>query len=103
MLSLSIIRADLKDIRYYYVRKKLFDEAGALTGQTNEILQTVNLYNDAMRKASPRLYDLYYSLYIRNHTQESLSAELGFTPEYVQKLNKKLLKFLQTVVVKETA
>lgn len=99
MLSLSVIREDLKDIRYYYVRKKLFDEAGELTGKANEILQTVNLYNDAMQKASPRLYDLYFSLYIRNHTQESLSVELGFTPEYVQKL----LKFLQTVVVKEAA
>ncbi len=103
MLSLSVIREDLKDIRYYYVRKNMFDEACAFTGKMNEILNTVNLYNDAMQKASPRLYDLYYSLYIKNHTQESLSEELGYTPEYVQKLNKRLLKYLQTAVVKESA
>ena len=103
MITLNEIREDLKNIRYYYLRKDMFDEARSFTGRMNEILDKVNMYNDVMQKASPRLYDLYYSLYIRNHTQESLSEELGYTPEYVNKLNKKLLKFLQSVVVKETA
>lgn len=103
MITLNEIREDLKNIRYYYLRKDMFDEASSFTGKMNEILDKVNMYNDVMQKASPRLYDLYYSLYIRNHTQESLSEELGYTPEYVNKLNKKLLKFLQSVVVKETA
>jgi hypothetical protein len=95
MLSLSTIRTDLKDIRYYYLRKEMFEEAGALTGRMNEIVITVNKYNKTMQKASPRLYDLYFNLYIKNHTQESLSDILGFTPEYIQRLNKRLLKFLQ--------
>lgn len=103
MPTLSIIREDLKDIRYYYVRKKMFDEACVLTGKMNEIINKVNLYNETMQKASPRLFDLYYSLYIKNHTQESLSEELGYTPEYVQKLNKKLLTFLQKAMTKEAA
>lgn len=103
MLSLAAIREDLKDIRYYYIRKAMFDEATALTGKTNDILKLVNLYNDAMQKAAPRLYDLYFCLYIQNHTQESLSDKLGFTPEYVQRLNKQLLKFLQSSIVKESA
>lgn len=103
MKSLSVIREDLKDIRYYYTRKSLFDEASVFTGKMNEILIKVNVYNNAMVKASPRLYDLYYSLYIKNHTQESLSEELGYTPEYVQKLNKRLLNYLQTAVEKESA
>ncbi|MDE6473625.1 MAG: hypothetical protein K2L70_00800 [Clostridia bacterium] len=103
MLTIAIIREDLKDIRYYYLRKATFDEARSFTGRMNEILDKVNMYNEAMQKASPRLYDLYYSLYIKNHTQESLSEELGYTPQYVQRLNKRLLKYLQSVVVKETA
>lgn len=37
MLSLSVIREDLKDIRYYYVRKNMFDEACAFTGKMNDI------------------------------------------------------------------
>lgn len=93
----------MKDIRYYYLRKATFDEARSFTGRMNEILDKVNMYNEVMQKASPRLYDLYYSLYIKNHTQESLSEELGYTPQYVQRLNKRLLKYLQSVVVRESA
>ena len=92
----------MKEIRYYYVRKSLFDDAVKRTGFVNDIKDKVYRYNEVMRKASPRLYDIYYSLYIKNHTQESLSEELGYTPEYIQVLNKKLLKFLQSAI-KESA
>lgn len=94
-IALSKIREDLKNIRYYYARKKLFDEAFQSTGM-NEIVETVNQYNELIKSAPPKLYDLYVSLYLKNHTQESLSDELGYTQEYIQMLNKKLLKFLQT-------
>ena len=30
-----------------------------------------------------------------NHTQESLADELGFTVDYIYRLNKQLMKFLQ--------
>ena len=103
MIELSTIRKDLKEIRYYYARKSMFDDAVKRTGFVNEIKDKVYMYNEVMQKASPRLYDLYYSLYIKNHTQESLSEELGYTPQYVQRLNKRLLKYLQSVVVRETA
>lgn len=95
MITLNEIRNDLKDIRYYYARKKMFDEAFASIVE-NEIIIKVKRYNDAVMSASPRLYDLYISLYVKNHTQESLSNELCYTPEYIQMLNKKLLKFLQS-------
>ncbi len=102
MITLNAIREDLKNIRYYYMRKDMFDEAYACTGKKNDITNTVERYNEVMRKATPKLYDLYYCLYIKNHTQESLSDKLGYTPEYVQVLNKQLLKFLQSVI-KESA
>ena len=95
MLSLTVIREDLKDIRYYYMRKEVFDSASSKTG-VNIVISKVSKYNNAIQKASPKLYDLYVSLYIDCHTQESLSDKLGYTPEYVQMLNKKLIKFLQS-------
>lgn len=38
MVTLNEIREDLKDIRYYYLRKATFDEAYAYTGKGNEIM-----------------------------------------------------------------
>ena len=93
-ITLSLIREDLKNIKYYYARKKVFDEAFESTG-VNDIMETVNKYNNAVKSANPKLYDLYVSLYLQNHTQESLSDLLGYTPEYVHRLNKSLLKFFQ--------
>ena len=95
MKPLKDIRSDLKDVKYYYSRKKTIDEAMQVTGW-NEIASKVQQYNDLMKTASPRMYDLYVSLYIKNHTQESYSLELGVTEEYVQRLNNQLLKFLQS-------
>ena len=94
MKTLAEVREDLKDIRYYYTRKSDFDKAFMETGE-NLIILKVKCYNQAIRNAPPKLYDLYFSLYIDCHTQESLSDKLGFTPEYIQMLNKKLIKFLQ--------
>ena len=96
-MTLKQIREDLKDVRYYYARKTIFDEAGATVG-INSIVKKVLKYNEAVKAASPRLYDLYVCLYIKNYTQEGLSIELNYTPEYIQMLNKKLLLFLQKVI-----
>ena len=98
MKSFSSIREDLKDIRYYYMRKEDFDKAFSTTGE-NIILKKVRQYHEVMKQASPKLYDLYISLYINCHTQESLSDKLGFTPEYIQMLNKQLLKYLQSQLI----
>ena len=93
-MTLNQIREDLKDIKYYYSRKIVFEEAFQSTGRSS-VLDKVVEYNEIIRTAPARMYDLYVSLYIKNHTQESLSDELGYTPEYIQMLNKKLLKFIQ--------
>ncbi|MBR1890414.1 MAG: hypothetical protein IJ817_01850 [Clostridia bacterium] len=93
-MTLNEIREDLKNIKYYYSRKKVFEEAFQATGRS-DVLDKVAEYNEIIRSAPARMYDLYVSLYIKNHTQESLSNELGYTPEYIQMLNKKLLKFIQ--------
>ena len=97
MLAIEKIREDLVEVRYYYTRKKVFDEAKESVG-TNMILAKVNRYNEAMRQAPPLLYDLYVCLYTRNYTQEGLALDWNYTPQYIQMLNKKLLLFLQTQI-----
>lgn len=98
MLSLSKIRADLKEIRYYYERKEVFDSAigGACF---NDVMNKVRRYSYAVQSAPPRLYDLYILLYVKNYTQEVVANELGYETEHVRRLNKQLLLFLQTKIV----
>lgn len=95
MISMDKIREDLKDIRYYFARKAIFDSVSVGVG-LNQILDKVEMYNRAILASPPRLFDLYVCLYTKGYTQEALSAELGFTPEYVQMQHKKLLLFLQS-------
>ena len=94
MLSLSEIRRDLSEIRYYYSRREVFDEAFR-TVSANSILDKVKKYNAVIAVAPPRLYDLYIGLYVKNATQEGLSIELGYSPHRIYELNKQLLLFLQ--------
>ena len=47
MISLDKIREDLKDIRYYYARKKIFDSVSGDIG-LSKVRDTVNLYNRTM-------------------------------------------------------
>ena len=94
MLTLKQIRNDLKDIRYYYSRKKAFEQGFRLVG-TNDIVGKTKRYNTVMQSAPTRMYEIYVGLYARNLTQEALSIEMCYTPEYIQILNKRLLLYLQ--------
>lgn len=96
-MELKQIREDLKEIRYYYSRKSFFDNATHEIG-ANAILEKVKMYNNFIKTAKPILYDLYVCLYTKNYTQEGLANELGYSPEYIQMLNKKMLLFLQNKV-----
>ena len=98
MKSLMEIRNELKQIRYYYVRKIDIDHSFGLTG-SSELMNIVNLYNRQMRKASFELYDIYSSLYVENHTQESFAEKMGCTVENIQKKHKKLLLYLQQNII----
>ena len=94
MLSLKTIREDLKEIRYYYTRKEIFDEAFKEVG-VNTVQEKAKRYNEAMRSASPQMYDIYFNLYVKSYTQEALADILSYTPEYIRIWNKRLLLFLQ--------
>ena len=97
MLTVDEIRKDLLGIRYYYSRKSVFDNSGI----ANEITNTVKRYNEAVRTAEPRLFDLYVCLYIKNQTQEGAASELCWSTVYVQRLHTRLVLFFQTRINKE--
>ena len=94
MISLNEIREDLRDVRFYYMRKKVFD-ANAKSVGVNAIQKKVDKYNSVVQTAPPRLYDLYIGLYVEGNTQQGYSIELGYTEKHIQKQNKELLLFLQ--------
>lgn len=94
MLTLDKIREDLKEIRYYYSRKELFDEHSGCIAPS-AILEKVRKYNDAVKNAEAKLYDVYVCLYVKNYTQEGMGNELGYTLQHINALNKRLLLFLQ--------
>ena len=97
MKTVAEIREDLKDIRYYYSRKKMIDEAFRVVG-TSSIVDKVNKYNAAVMKAPARLYDLYHCLYVRGLTQDAFSIELNYTPEFVHVLSVQLINYLQPLI-----
>ena len=59
MLPLEQLREDLKEIRYYYARKDVFDSAVKTLG-INEMLAKADKYNQAARTAPPTLLDLLF-------------------------------------------
>ena len=92
MITRNAIREELKEIRYYMSRKSVFDKATDNVGK-NMIEKRIELYNEFVCDAAPRLYDLYVSLYLENNSQESLSERLGYSTEYISRLNCKLVNF----------
>lgn len=93
-MTLNQIRDDLKEIRYYYSMKELFDSA-ANTVKPIALLDKVGRYNEAMKTAPGRLFIVYVSLYVQNNSQTALADDWGFTREYIKDLNQKLVEFLQ--------
>lgn len=93
------IKEDLNNIRYYYSRKKALDEAFRNIGY-NSIVKKVEFYNELIKDANPKLCDLYVSLYVNNHTQESLSEAMCYTRESVNLMNKRLIYYFQDKISK---
>ena len=92
-LTIDEIRADLREIRYYYSKQKVFDSA-AKTVSRSSVMDTVDIYNEVIKFAPARLYDLYIALYVQNNSQEALAYDWGFSAEYIRRLNKQLYGFL---------
>ena len=102
MITLNTIRKQLEDIRYYNGRRDTFDKAFGSVGK-NGILQIVDVYNQAICHASPRLYEIYVALYIECCTYELAAEELGFSVSYIYKTNKKIVDFFYNEFNREAA
>lgn len=94
MIQTEQIKNELKEVRYYISRRDNLDKLFRQIGQTN-LWNLTQKYNNAIRSAPARLYDLYGCLYVQNKTQEAVSQELGYSPEYVRKFVKELFLFFQ--------
>lgn len=92
MVTFEEIKNDLIDIKFYYIRKKSMDEAFRSLGY-NSVIKKVEKYNELIKSAPPQLYDLYVQLYINHHTQESYADLMGYTREYITKVNKRLVHY----------
>ncbi len=94
MISTECIKRDLRDIRYYYMRKAQLESADSSLG-TLPIKRTAEKYNCAIRNAPLRLCDLYICLYLKGQTQEAVAIEWGYTPQYIRKMLCKLITFFK--------
>ena len=97
MATLQQIREDLKEIRYYYSRRKLFDTSSTTIIQSS-VLDKVAKYNLALKNAPASLYGLYVALYVQNNTQKSLSHNWNCSVDYIKHVNKLLCNYLLSVV-----
>lgn len=96
------IKKDLYDIRYFYNRKKVMNEGlNAIGSENNKVVELINKYNEMISRADACLYDIYVSLYLKNHTQESLANELGLTQTTVWRENQKLISYFEKCLIKE--
>lgn len=93
-MTVKEIKAELIEVRYYYLHKAAFDGAVKLVG-CNSVLEKVERYNKIMQAAPARHYDLYIGLYVNGYTQETYAEEMGYCPQHICVLNRNLIKFIQ--------
>ena len=98
MLELSVIREDLKEIRYYYSHRDIFEKASRHIGE-HACIEKINKYNNVVRFAPARLYELYVSMYLENNTLESLADKEGYSYVHIQRIHGQLVKFFQEKLV----
>lgn len=59
-------------------------------------VKTAEEYNEVVCQAPPKLYELYYCMYVENNTQESAADKYGYAREHITRLNRQLLVFIQS-------
>ena len=93
-MTANEIRDDLKEIKYYYSHKDIFEKASKYIG-AHSCIEKIHKYNDIIRNAPVRLYEIYVSLYLENFTLESLADKEGYSYVHIQRIHGQLVKFLE--------
>lgn len=94
MKTLQEIREDLAEIKFYYANEKEIIAAGKVTGLIR-LAETVKAYNEAVSNAKGQLYILYVALYVHNNSQMVVADDWDCSVDYVKRLNRQLLHYLQ--------
>ncbi|MBQ3220178.1 MAG: hypothetical protein IKA61_00405 [Clostridia bacterium] len=94
MKTLKQIREDLMEIKFYYSKEKEIKEAGNITGLIR-LAETVKAYNEAVSNAKGQLYMLYVALYVHNNSQMVVADDWDCSVDYIKRLNRQLLQYLQ--------
>ena len=92
-MTLKQVKKDLQDIRYYYTHKAMFDKAEN-TGFKSEAVRKSEEYGRLMSKATPRLYVLYYLLYMEGKTQYAAALEQNVTEGHIRNTVRQLQQYL---------
>ena len=93
-MNIGEIREDLKDIRYYYAHRDVFESA-ARENVYNDVVRKVRKYTALVEKAPPILFDLYVSLYMLNNTQAAFAYDRDYSVNYIKDLNNSLCGYLR--------
>jgi hypothetical protein len=91
MLTVQSVQDDLQKIKYYFSRQDSMDNTNIVG--PNNIQKAMCKYHKAIRQAHPRLYDLYQCIYVRGRTIEEVADDMGYTSEYIRRLNKQLVDY----------
>ena len=100
MKTIKEIRADLREIKYYYSKNNEFEKVSKLIGKST-VSTKIEIYNSLITKAPVRLYDLYVSIYVYNNTQIVVAEDWCLSLGYVKSLNRQLYEFLLNEFNKE--
>ena len=93
MVTLRQVQSDLKEIRYYYSKRDMFESASRCIIESG-IVEKVSRYNMAMANAPPRLYEVYYALYVNGFTQAQYAEKFGCSVALAKYYNRQLCAHL---------
>ena len=99
-MTLKQVKKDLQDIRYYYMHKEMFAKAEN-TGFKSEVERKTEQYVQLISKAPPRLYVLYYLLYVDGKTQYAAAQDLNVTDGHIRNMARQLQQFLLDEINRE--
>ncbi len=100
MKTVKIVKDELKEIRYYYSKRKDFEKVSDVIGES-DVCKLVAKYNGIIRRGSIKFYDLYVSLYVNNNSLAVVAEDWGINYCYVSRLNKQLCDFFVKELNKE--
>ena len=102
MITRETINKELGEIKYFNSRREMFDKAFDSVGK-NTVLAAIGKYNTAICNASPKLYEVYVTLFIEGCTYEEAAEKLCYSSKYIYKFKRILVDYFFRELNKEDA